>query len=189
MTRTMTALTAISALAALASTTPAALADTPSYETVFAEATTYTLDAQVAGTYPARSEVLVKLPNKNQYAIPVPEGSDLSVWRNNMLVKVTIEQGLVMDIAKGSDAEESFTYEVIGAQDMSSMPNDLLVREITWVTPVKEIDVEERTVTFVAPAGDTRKATVAEAVDIESFKEDNATLKLIYYDSIDIARR
>lgn len=186
MTRTMTALAAV---AALATTVPATAADAPSYETVFAEATTYTLNAQVAGTYAARSEVLVKLPNKNQYAIPVPEGSDLSVWRENMLVKVTIEQGLVMDIAKGSDAQETFSYEVIGAEDMSNMPHDLLVREITWVTPVKEIDVEERTVTFVAPAGDTREATVAEAVDIEAFKAEDATLKLTYYDSIDIARR
>jgi len=185
VTRFLTFAAVFAALAA-----PAALAaDAPAYETVFAEESTSTFDVQVAGTYPARSEVLVKMRNNNQYAIPVPEGADLSVWRENMLVRVTITQGLVMDIAAGADATESFTYEVIGAEAMSGKPEDVLVRRITWVTPVEEVDVSERTVTFVAPAGDTREAAVAETVDIETFSDRDATVTLTYFDSIDIARR
>lgn len=187
----MTAFTpALAGLAAAAALSTAALAaDPPAYETVFAEATTSSYDVQVAGTYPARSEVLVKFPNNNQYAIPVPEGSDLSVWRDNMLVRVTITQGLVMDLAEGTSGGESFSFEVIGAQAMTGKPDDVLVRQITFTTPVKEVDVEERTITFLAPAGSERSAPVAEAVDIERFAETDATLTLTYFDQVEIARR
>lgn len=185
----------VAALGALALGIPlatAAIAETPAppaYETVFAEATTSTFDLQVAGTYPARSEVLVKLTNGNQYAIPVPEGSDLSVWRENMLVRVTITQGLVMDLAEGAGQEPGYAFEVVTGEELTGIPEDILVRQITYVTPVEEIDVEERTVTFVAPAGDKRTALVAETVDITTFSEEEAMLTLTYFDSVDIARR
>ncbi|WP_108658992.1 hypothetical protein [Acuticoccus kandeliae] len=161
------------------------------YETIFASAETVSIDAQVAGTYPARSEVLVKLPNNNQYAVPVPAGSDLAMWRENALVTVSITQGLVIEVTDAVTAEPSYSYAVIGdADDFAGIPSDVLVRQLTVVTTIESVDKSTGYVTFLAPSGDMRRGMFADPAKLEALDvKPGAFFELTYFDSIDIDPR
>ena len=188
MSRLVTALFAASVLAV-----GAAQADTkaPDFEVIFADAETVSFDAQIAGTYEARNEVLVKLPNKNQYAVPVPPDADYSKWRNNMLVTVTITQGMVINLARAEDDAEPFVYELLTGEDIEDLPADILARRITYAVPIDKVDVREGKVTFTSFAGDQRTASVSKAAAeaVKEFGTRNAMGELTYYDSIAIIER
>ncbi|XWN31047.1 MAG: hypothetical protein ROR55_26925 [Devosia sp.] len=160
------------------------------YEAIFAEAESVKIGAQVAGTYPARSEVLVKLRNNNQYAVPVVPGSDLSVWRENALIDIIITQGLIVDVRRGGE-DIPFTYTVVTDTDViEGAPSDKVVREIRYTTTIREVGANHETVVFEAEAGDQRLAVVSTP---ESLKEMGIKagdrVDLVYFDEIDIESR
>lgn len=166
-----------------------AAAEPRQYDTVFAEAATARYDLQVAGTYPARDEVLLKLPNGNQYAVPVAPGSDLSVWRENELVRLDVTQGLVVALEPAGSAEPGYSYTVVNdTAVMDGIPDDVLVRRIEIVAPVEEVDVEAATITFEAPVGETRTAPVVEASLVETI-ESGALVDFTYFDAVEVTRR
>ena len=159
------------------------------YETIFAEAVSEQYRLQVAGTYPARSEVLVKLPNNNQYAVPVAPGSDLSVWKTNELVVVTITQGLVIEIESPSaGAAPGLTYAVLNGTDvLAGIPDDVLVREVQLVTRVTAVNQDTGAITFEAATGDVRTAVAADPAIVKAAHvRPGELLVLTYFDAIDI---
>lgn len=182
----LSALRVLVGAAALGLTAASASADTYDYDAVFADATAVTFDAQVAGTYPARSEVLVKLLDNNQYAIPVDPDSDLSMWRENDLIDVTVRQGLVLAISDTGGAEPGWSYEVMNETgEIDGIPEDVVVRKITLVGEIEEVDTESKTITFVAPAGDRRTAVVSDTVSLESVSSEGI-LEIVYLDEITV---
>lgn len=178
----------IAALMVLSTASASATDAKPDYATVFAEAEVSSYEVNIAGTYDVRSEVLVRLRNRNQYAVPVPVGSDLSKWRENAPATVTIAQGVILDVVRADANAEPFVYEVLTAEDMVNLPADLVAREVTYAIPVRDVDIKEDTITFVAAAGGTRTAPAsAEIIEtITEFKASNALAELTYYDAIAI---
>ncbi|MEM6848421.1 MAG: hypothetical protein AAF580_10155 [Pseudomonadota bacterium] len=182
---------ALLAAAVLTAGAAQANADAPDFDLIFAEAETVSFDVQIAGTYEARNEVLVKLPNRNQYAVPVPADTDFSKWRTNMLVTVSITQGMVINLSRAEDDAEPFVYETLTSDDIENLPADILARRITYAVPIDSVDVKEGEVTFTSFAGDKRTASVSQdtAEAVKAFGTDNAIGELTYYDSIAITER
>lgn len=182
---------ATAALALVLPAGPAAAAEPRAYETVFAEAVTTTYDMQVAGTYAARDEVLLKRANGNQYAVPVAPGSDLSIWRENELVTVSVTQGMMIAIAPSDAGEPGIAYEVLnGTGELEGIPSDVLVREVTLVTRVTEVNRDTGAVTFEAAAGGTRTAVLADPSLLSGIAPGGRDLlELTYFDAIDIEKR
>ncbi|MCF3936478.1 hypothetical protein L1787_24100 [Acuticoccus sp. M5D2P5] len=168
-----------------------ASAATYEYDTVFADSETISIDAQVAGTYPARSEVLVKMPNNNQYAVPVGEGADLSIWRENELVTVSITQGLIIEVTDTEAADPGYTYVLVDdTSDFDGIPDNVLVRQLTVTTTIKSVDMETGYVTFLAPSGDERRGLYADPDTLRALDVEKGSLfELTYFDAIDIEQR
>ncbi|MBJ3777635.1 hypothetical protein [Acuticoccus mangrovi] len=160
------------------------------YEDVFADATEVVIPVQVAGTYEERSELLVKLPNDNQYAVPVADPADLAAWRKNDLVNVVITQGIVADVRRGGPAP-AFSYTVLDDTEvLDGIPEDTLVRQITVTTTVKDIEEDIDQIVFLAAAGDDRTATVMTPGMLKKAGlKPGDLVDLIYFDEIDIEPR
>ncbi len=175
----------IAIAAALAAAVPA-VAQTVEIDEVFSSATTVEYTAQVAGTYPARNEVLVKNANGNQFALPVAAGTDLSVWRTNEVLNVVITQGAVTEISPSSVATPEASFSVL-TEDVPGAPEDSVVRSVTASVPAASITVTETTVTFIGPDGMERTAPIAAGVTVEEISGEFVTVT--YYDAVDISRQ
>jgi hypothetical protein len=175
---------------AVAGAAAASAQDTYSYDAVFANAATTSFEAQIAGTYPARNEILVKLANRNQFAVPVDPDSDLSMWRRNDVVEVSMAVGQVVGLSNAKTRETSYSYEVVTDTGvMQGVPDDSVVRKVTLVTSLKNID-PAGFVTFVAPSGEEQTAMLQDIGLIEGYNRGGAGLvELTYFDDIDVRRR
>lgn len=79
---------------------------------MFGDAQVTSFKAQVATTNKMERQVVVKLTNGNQYAVPVPDGFDLAEVRENQFVTVEHLQGLILDVQKSDADEPGVSYEV-----------------------------------------------------------------------------
>lgn len=165
--------------------------DAPNFVDIFADAETVTIDGQVAGTYDAKNELLLKLRNNDQYAVPMAAGADLSAWRTNELIRVKILQGIVVDVRDDPKGEAGYTYEADDAwAEVDGIPSDLVVRRVTLTSKLDKVDRESGAVTFTAPDGEVRTVRVADpemlkALDIEAGEEVDVT----YFDAVGVERR
>lgn len=179
--------------AALAATLAAgsAAADQVAYTEAFANAETSSFTAQIAGIYAARSEILVKLPNRNQFAVPVDPDTDLSVWRTNDVVEVTVSTGEVVGVnTMPADSPQSVTYELVTDTTMSAMPDDSVVRLVTLVTRMSAMDPDKGLITFVAPTGEERTALMTDMGMAAGYdRGGRGMVQIQYYDDIDVARK
>lgn len=184
--RTLSAALLLVAAAAAAPAIAVAPAHAQQLDEIFVDAAATEFSAQVAGTYPARNEVLVKVANGNQFALPVAAGTDLSVWRTNEVLDVVVTQGAVTELAPAAAATPEATFSVL-TEDVPGAPEDAVVRTVTASFPAESVTVSETTVSFVGPEGVARTALIAEGVTIAPITGEWVTIT--YFDAIDISRR
>lgn len=170
---------------------PAAAQDVPDFVDVFAAAETTEIDGQVAGSYESKNELLVKIRNNDQFAVPMAAGADLSAFPKNALVKVSVTDGIVIDVRKNAGGAPGVTYETDSAwAELDGVPSDSLVRRVTLTSELEAVDHKEGKVTFIAPHGEVRTLTVEPAsllseLDIKSGELVDVT----YFEAIGVSRR
>jgi hypothetical protein len=131
-------------------------------EDAFGAAEVETFDVQVVGVFPERSELLVKTPNKDQYALYLPEViNDPELTVKNRVLEVSYVLGVVTDIEVFKGGEPGFTVaDDVTWGDEGSLPADFVKRLVTATAKIESIDMANGTVTFIAPDGQTRTARV-----------------------------
>lgn len=154
----LSAFAIVPAAAQTATTTTAQTAPAQNFVDVFGDATVTTFKAQVATTNKMEQQVVVKLTNGNEYAVPVPEGFDLAEVRENQFVTVEHLQGLILDVQKSNAGEPGVTYDVrsVDIDDADRLPEGLTIRSVTLTIKIEKIDHSAGTVTFEAPSGEKR---------------------------------
>jgi hypothetical protein len=174
--------------AVLAATSLAAspgLAASKTFEELFGAAVTDAFTAQIAGTYPARNEILVKIANGDQFALPVASGVDLGAWATNDVVRITNAIGAVTDISPAQVAEPAVSYAIV-SDDLAGVPEDTVARSVTYSLPAERITVTDAEVTFVGPSGNAVTVPLAEGVTVQPIRGEFATIT--YFDAVSVER-
>lgn len=170
---------------------PAAAQDMPDFVAIFAAAETSEIDGQVAGTYGSKNELLVKIRNNDQFAVPMAAGADLAAYPKNALVKVTVTDGIVVDVRKNAGGAPGVTYETDSDwAELDGVPSDSLVRRVTLTSELEAVDHENGKVTFVAPHGEVRTLTVEPASLLSELDIERGELvDITYFEAIGVSRR
>jgi|GEM_PF-2093866 len=178
---------AIAPAAAQTATTTAQTAPAQSFVDVFGDATVTTFKAQVATTNKMEQQVVVKLTNGNEYAVPVPEGFDLAEVRENEFVTVEHLQGLILDVRKSTADAPGVTYDVqsVDIDDADRLPEGLTIRSVTLTIKIEKIDHSAGTVTFEAPSGEKRTVALLHPELVKDLDVKNGDLvDLTYYEGV-----
>lgn len=172
-------------------TSSASSQEAPDFVDIFANAETVQIDGQVAGTYDVKNELLVKIRNNDQFAVPMAAGADLGAYPKNMLVRVSITEGAVVDVRKAEKAEPSVTFETDSAwADVEGAPADALVRRVTLTAKLEHVDHEAGKVTVVAPYGETTELHVKPPSVLKDLGIANGEVAdLTYFEIVDVDRR
>lgn len=156
----------------------------------FANAASTSFTAQIEGTYPAEQSVLVKLANRNQFALPVAPDTDLSAWKPNQVVEVTITTGKVVGVETTPATAPTYNYEVLTTTDMTGTPADSVVRLVTITTTLTALDPDKGLITFVAPTGEEQTALMYDIGRAAAWdRGGRGMVEIKYYDEIDIVRK
>lgn len=163
------------ALAALLSfATLPALADpiTVTVEDAFGDAVATTFDVQVVGVFAERSELLVKTPNRDQYALYLPEViNDPELTVKNRVLEVSYVLGVITDIEVFPGGDPGFTVaDNVTWADQGNLPDDFIKRLVTATAKIESVDMANGTVTFIAPDGETRTARVQDPKILKELK-------------------
>jgi len=163
------------ALAAVLSVTALpAFADpiTITVEDAFGDAVATTFDVQVVGVFAERSELLVKTPNKDQYALYLPEViNDPELTVKNRVLEVSYVLGVITDIEVFPGGEPGFTVaDNVTWADQGNLPDDFIKRLVTATAKIESVDMANGTVTFIAPDGETRTARVQDPKILKELK-------------------
>ncbi|MGX1307668.1 putative membrane protein [Amorphus suaedae] len=170
---------------ATATTTPS-----QSFVDVFGDATVTTFKAQVATTNEMENQVVVKLRNGNQYAVPVPVGFDLAEVRENQFVTIENLQGLILDVEKSSADQPGVTYNVddVDLTDTDKLPEGLTIRSVTLTIQIEKIDRKAGTVTFEAPSGEKRTVALLHPEMLKTLDvKDGDLVDLTFYEGVGIS--
>lgn len=188
------ALSAFAAAPALAQTattaTTATTAPSQSFVDVFGDATVSTFKAQVATTNEMENQVVVKLRNGNQYAVPVPDGFDLAEVREDQFVTIEHLQGLILDVQKSTADQPGVAYSVddVDLDDTDKLPEGLTIRSVTLTIEIEKIDRKAGTVTFEAPNGEKRTVALLHPELVKSLDiKDGDLVDLTYYEGVGIS--
>ncbi|MGX1097032.1 hypothetical protein [Amorphus sp. MBR-141] len=188
------ALSAFAAAPALAQTattaTTATTTASQSFVDVFGDATVSTFKAQVATTNEMENQVVVKLRNGNQYAVPVPDGFDLAEVREDQFVTIEHLQGLILDVQKSTADQPGVTYSVdnVALNDTDKLPEGLTIRSVTLTIEIEKIDLKAGTVSFEAPNGEKRTVALLHPDMVKSLDIKNGDLvDLTYYEGVGIS--
>jgi hypothetical protein len=167
----------------------ATTAPAQSFVDVFGDATVSTFKAQVATTNEMENQVVVKLANGNEYAVPVPEGFDLAQVRENQFVTVERLQGLILDVQKSTADAPGVAYDVdVTLSDTDSMPAGLTTRSVTLTIQIEKFDHEKGTVTFEAPSGEKRTVALLHPELVKELGvKPGDFVDLTYYEGVGIS--
>ncbi len=180
------------ALAAVLSVTALpAFADpiTITVEDAFGDAVATTFDVQVVGVFAERSELLVKTPNKDQYALYLPEViNDPELTVTNRVLEVSYVLGVVTDIEVFPGGEPGFTVaDNVTWADQGNLPDDFIKRLVTATAKIERVDMANGTVTFIAPDGETRTARVQDPKILKELKVRPGDLAdITFYEAIEL---
>lgn len=178
---------AIAPAAAQTATTTAQTAPAQSFVDVFGDAQVTTFKAQVATTNEMERQVVVKLTNGNQYAVPVPDGFELSQVRENQFVTVEHLQGLILDVQKSTQDAPGVTYDIdsVDLDDTDNLPEGLTIRSVTLTIQIEKIDRKAGTVTFEAPNGEKRTVALQHPEMLKTLDvKDGDLVDLTYYEGV-----
>jgi len=181
---------AIVPAAAQTATTTAQTAPAQSFVDVFGDATVTTFKAQVATTNKMEQQVVVKLANGNQYAVPVPDGFDLAEVRENQFVTIENLQGLILDVQKSTADQPGVTYNAsdVDLDDTDKLPEGLTIRSVTLTIQIDKSDRTAGTVTFEAPNGEHRTVALLHPELVKSLDvKDGDLVDLTYYEGVGIS--
>ncbi|WP_018700783.1 hypothetical protein [Amorphus coralli] len=173
--------------AAAQTATTAQTAPTQSFVDVFGDAQVTTFKAQVATTNKMERQVVVKLTNGNEYAVPVPDGFNLEEVRENQFVTVEHLQGLILDVQKSTEDAPGVSYEVdsIDIDDSDRLPKGLTIRSVTLTIQIEKMDRRAGTVTFEAPNGEKRTAVLQDPEVLKTLDiKDGDFVDLTYYEGV-----
>ncbi|MDQ0316707.1 hypothetical protein [Amorphus orientalis] len=136
--------------------------DTVTYVDAFGDAQLTGFKAQVVTTNKMESQVVVKTPNQNEYAVPVPESFPLDQVRENQFLTVQHLQGVILDVEKSKADEAGVTYDLdVDIDDSDSqMPSGLVTRNVALTAKVLGVSHSDGTVTFEAPSGEKQTVKV-----------------------------
>lgn len=170
---------------------PAAAQDVPDFVAMFAAAETIDIDGQVAGTYDTKNELLVKIRNNDQFAVPMAAGADLAAFPKNALVKVSFTEGVVVDVRKNAGGAPGVTYETDSVwAELDGVPSDSLVRRVTLTSKLEAVDHADGKVTFIAPHGEVRTLAVEPASLLSELDIERGELvDVTYFEAIGVSRR
>jgi len=186
----LSAFAAAPALAQTATTATTATTASQSFVDVFGDATVSTFKAQVATTNEMENQVVVKLRNGNQYAVPVPDGFDLAEVREDQFVTIEHLQGLILDVQKSTADQPGVTYSVdnVALNDTDKLPEGLTIRSVTLTIEIEKIDLKAGTVSFEAPNGEKRTVALLHPEMVKSLDIKNGDLvDLTYYEGVGIS--
>jgi len=173
--------------AAAQTATTAQTAPAQSFVDVFGDAQVTTFKAQVATTNKMERQVVVKLTNGNEYAVPVPDGFNLEEVRENQFVTVEHLQGLILDVQKSTEDAPGVSYEVdsIDIDDSDRLPKGLTIRSVTLTIQIEKMDRRAGTVTFEAPNGEKRTAVLQDPEVLKTLDiKDGDFVDLTYYEGV-----
>jgi len=173
--------------AAAQTATTAQTAPAQSFVDVFGDAQVTTFKAQVATTNKMERQVVVKLTNGNEYAVPVPDGFNLEEVRENQFVTVEHLQGLILDVQKSTEDAPGVSYEVdsIDIEDSDRLPKGLTIRSVTLTIQIEKMDRRAGTVTFEAPNGEKRTAVLQDPEVLKTLDiKDGDFVDLTYYEGV-----
>ncbi len=168
-----------------------ALADpiTITVEDAFGDAVTTTFDVQVVGVFAERSELLVKTPNRDQYALYLPEViNDPELTVKNRVLEVSYVLGVVTDIEVFPGGDPGFTVaDNVTWADQGNLPDDFIKRLVTATAKIERVDMANGTVTFIAPDGETRTAKVQDPKILKELKVRPGDLAdITFYEAINL---
>ncbi|WP_367197911.1 hypothetical protein [Amorphus sp. 3PC139-8] len=163
-------------------------ADAINYVDVFGDAEVETFKAQVVTTNKMENQVVVKTPNRDEYAMPVPPGFDLDEVRENQFLTVSHLQGLILDVAQSKAEEPGITLDLdVTLADPDKLPEGLTVRNVTLTAKILEISQESGTVTFEAPDGEKRTVALVHPELLKKLDIKSGDLvDLHYYDALGV---
>ncbi len=141
-------------------------------EDAFGDAVATTFDVQVVGVFAERSELLVKTPNRDQYALYLPEViNDPELTVKNRVLEVSYVLGVITDIEVFPGGDPGFTVaDNVTWADQGNLPDDFIKRLVTATAKIESVDEANGTVTFIAPDGETRTTRVQDPKILKELK-------------------
>jgi hypothetical protein len=158
-------------------------------EDAFGAAEVTSFDVQVVGVFAERSELLVKTPNKDQYALYLPEViNDPELTVKNRVLQVNYVLGVITDIEVFPGGEPGFTVaDDVTWADQGNLPDDFIKRLVTATAKIESVDTAAGTVTFIAPDGETRTAQVRDPKILQELKVRPGDLAdITFFEAIDL---
>lgn len=160
--RSVTAAVALSLCAAAPlSAADSSKSDAVTYVDAFGDSDVESFKAQIVTTNKMENQIVVKLPNRDEFAVPVPPGFPLNQVRENQFLTLNHLQGVILDVEKSSADKVGATFDLaVELSDPDKLPEGLVLRKVALTAEILEINHGNGTVTFEAPDGEKRTVKV-----------------------------